>query len=112
MNTNAYFIVKDFKSNNRTEGYSLSIFLPIQILEISSSWVEWSTEWYKSEEFPRKVKTKKNNFSLENSMECTKLKNKSQEHANSAFVMTAAIKISSFPHANAKDLAKVFMFNA
>lgn len=112
MNTNAYFIVKDFKSNNRTEGYSLSIFLPIQILEISSSWVEWSIEWYKSEEFQRKVKTKKNNFSLENSMECTKLKNKSQEHANSVFVMTVAIKISSFLHANAKDLAKVFMFSA
>ena len=47
MNTNAYFIVKDFKSNNRTEGYSLSIFLSIQILEISSNWVELNTEWYR-----------------------------------------------------------------
>ena len=45
-------------------------------------------------------------------MECTKPKNKLQEHANSASVMTAVIKISSFPHANAKDLAKVSMFSA
>ena len=112
MNTNAYFIVKDFKSNNRTEGYCLSIFLSMQVLEISSNWVEWSTELWKSEEFQRKAKKRKSNFSLDNSMEYTKLKSKSKEHANSAFAMTAANKISSFLHANARDLAKVSIFNA
>lgn len=37
MNTNAYFIVKDYKNHSRTDGYNLSKYELIQVLGTSLS---------------------------------------------------------------------------
>lgn len=66
---------------------------------------------YKSEESLKKM-IKKKIFSLVSSMEFMMLPRSSMEIANFVFVMTVVLKISSFPHVNAKVHAKAFMYNA
>ena len=95
MNTNAYFIVKDYKNSNRVEGYNICTVLLIQHQEILSNWVEQNTKLWKSVVFKRKQTRKSRISSWVNSMEYIKLSKASQEHASSVFVMMILLITSS-----------------
>ncbi len=91
MNTNAYIIVKEYKVNNRCDGFNLSTYETTQALEIQSNQEEFNIESFRLEDCQRKMEKKRKISFQESSTVFMMLANIFKEHVNFVYVMIALL---------------------